>query len=282
MGPSPVPTPDLSRRGLLRIGGLTVTLGALATACGDRGGDTSPGLIGDSPVAPTLPEAAVTDVALLRTASSLEYTALAVYAAAGGLGVLDGYEAVVERFVADHTAHAGRFDQLTEDAGGTPWTCPNPWLEDRVTGPILERIVGNQAASIPASDDPARDVLNVAHALESLAGAAYQSLVPLLSVPDLRRAAMLIGAQEVRHAATLAMAVTGTPTGYVSPALTGGEVVEDEAGFLPYYAIPGAFGSLAPITLAVGARDENGARWKINVETPAANSIMFEYLQPSC
>lgn len=276
------PNPELSRRGLLRIGGLTITLGALASACGDRGGDDSPGLIGDLPAAPTLPEVAVTDVALLRTASSLEYTALAVYAAAASLGVLDGYEAVVARFVEDHTAHAGRFDQLTTEAGGTPWTCENPWLADRVTGPILDRIVGNKAADIPASDDPARDVLNTAHALETLAGAAYQSLVPLLSVPELRRAAMLVGAQEVRHAATLAMAVTGTPAGYVSPTLSGGDVAADDDGFLPYYAIPAAFGSLAPINLTVGAADENGTRWKINLETPAANSIMFEYLEPSC
>ena len=46
------------------------------------------------------------------------------------------------------------------------------------------------------------------------------------------------------------------------------------------YALPWTFGSTATITVVVGAGDENGTRLKVLLETPAINSMEYEYLGP--
>ena len=298
------------RRSLLRVGGLTVTTAALIAACsGNEAGEA--GRVGNVPEVDKLPTATITDVTLLRTASSLEYSAIAVYDAVAKLNLLTGgLEAAATRFRDEHGGHANIFEKLTKEAGGKPWTCGNPRIDSVIIAPMLSRIVvgvpaSQGVAAIPPSDDVLRDILNVAHALESLAGATYQSLVPLLSEPALRRQAMLIAADEVRHASLLALTInTSRPGGYVSsidaanaqpsaPATTAspttvqdiaavttvaGAVEAPPATFIPsVVAIPGQFGSLAALTLVVGAPDVNGTRFKAQLETPSLNTLVYEY-----
>jgi rubrerythrin len=272
MNPTSLFDATLDRRRLLRTGGLAVSLGALAAACGtDRSGGTEPGRVGVVPAPEGLPDAEVNDVVLLRTAQSLEYTAIEVYGAAAELGVLDaGATALVERFVADHTAHAAAVGELIVAAGGEEFTCPNPWIMERAITPIL--------AALEGSDDLTRDVLNIAHALETLAAKTYQDVVGELTEPELRQAAMLIGVDENRHAATLAMAITGTPEGYVSPALLGEEVLPDEDGFPIHYAVESTFGQLGSVDLLVGARNDEGTRFAILLQTPAENAFVYDDL----
>jgi hypothetical protein len=132
-----------SRRDALKMGGLTVSLGALIAACGqDRAGDDAPGRVGEAPAVTLPPDYEVDDVVRLRTASSLEYTAIAVYDAALGLdGVIPApLIPTIERLLADHRATADAMVELTTQAGGEPWTCPNPWYMDRVVQPVLEAI----------------------------------------------------------------------------------------------------------------------------------------------
>jgi rubrerythrin len=270
--PPEFPNPTLDRRRLLRSGGLALSFGAIVAACGtNRNSNDDPGRVGSASTGATLPEAEVDDVALLRTAQSLEYTALDVYEAAVGLGVLDAAQtAAVERFVQDHIDHAGRIGQLITEAGGEEFTCANPFITNRVVTPLLE--------AITESTDQQRDVLNTAHALECLAAETYQALVGSLTSAELRKEMMLIGADENRHAATLAIAITGAPEAYTSPALVGEEVAPDSDGFPIPYAIPAQFGQLGGIDLVVGEPNEEGQRLTLTLQTPAENSYVYDYM----
>ena len=86
----------VGRREAFKIGGLTVSLAALVAACGDdRTGDTAPGRVGNAPKVEALPDYAVNDVVLLRTASSVENTIVLIYESAQELGVFEGEMAYI-------------------------------------------------------------------------------------------------------------------------------------------------------------------------------------------
>ncbi|MDQ3468364.1 MAG: ferritin-like domain-containing protein [Actinomycetota bacterium] len=268
----------LTRRRLLQTGGTALTFGALVAACGGSSDSAAPGRVGNAPVITPLPQVTVDDAVLLRTATSLEYTAIDVYAAAAELGVLDGRALeLVERFVADHQRHADITAELTSQAGSEPYECANTWLLERGVAPLLERITGNEAKDIPPSDDVARDLLGISFAFESVAGATYQQMVELLTDPDLRRQIIVIGAEEARHAAAVAIARTGAPEGYISPALAGAEIdPEANDGIPALYAIPGNFGSVAPVELTIGVKNDAGSRFTTSLQTPADNAFVYE------
>lgn len=292
----------LSRRALLRSGGV-LSLGAIVAACGDRQVSQAPGRVGNVPPVTDLPQGDVDDLALLRTASSLEFTAIEVYRIVTAAGLVDdAYMIPFERFVSDHQEHAELLSSLITQAGGEPYTCPNPWIMDRAVAPILANVLGDEGAGIEPSDDPQRDVVNVALAFENLAGASYQALVGQLAEPELRRDLMLIAVDEVRHASVIAMIRTGTPKAYVAPQLVGagpeaeeGAEAEGQAGAgaetgsggeapaegeeeeqASSFVLQSRFGSLAALTLMLGKADEAGGRFSATLETPAANSIIYE------
>jgi rubrerythrin len=257
----------MDRRTLIRNGALTISFGALVTACGtDRGGSSAPGRIGVAEAGPELFEEEVDDVTLLRTAQSLEFTAIDVYAAAAETGALSADEsALAQRFVEDHQRHAADLGKLIVRNSGEPFECANPFLVDRAVVPILGALDG--------SDDLHRDVLNIAYAFESLAGASYQALVSSLANKPLRVTAMQIGGEEQRHAAAIAAALN--PDTYFSPTLTGGQDESDENGIPLRYAIPSVFGQVSGIDLTVGAVNDEGSRFSIQLQTPAANSLIY-------
>ncbi len=273
----------LGRRRFLHLGGVSVATAAVLAACG---GTDSPGIakIGTAPTTTVLPDAVVNDVVLLRTASSLEHTAISVYdLVIDNADLLDpAYNDLAKRFRDDHAEHAELMEQLTVEAGGEAWTCGNPRLDELVLPAILRAITGDEAAGVAPSDDPRRDVLNVAQAFESLAGSTYQALMPVLSLPSLRKDAISVASQEVRHAAILSIAITGRPAGYMHPdeiaAATGQALVEIEGDVPPVFAIPGQFGNLGATQLVIGAPNELGNRVSLNVETPSLNSLVYEYL----
>jgi hypothetical protein len=271
------PQARLTRRRLLQVGGLGAGLSVLLAACGGDDTESEPGRVGYAPPATPLPDVEVNDVVWLRTASSIEYTVLDVYQRVTEIGALDaGAQALIDRFVADHTEHIATLAELTADAGGEPYECANAWYIDRTVNPIFTQITGSESGDPAPSDDPARDLLAVSNAFESMTGAMYQQMVEVLVDPELRRDVMAIGAHEARHAAAVAMVATGVPEGYVSPVLFGADLTPDETGLFKAYAIPGTFGSLAAIELVVGARSEAGTRQSFVLETPAANSLIYE------
>jgi len=224
-------TAPFGRRRFIAVGGATAAGAALLAACG--GDKPEVARVGSAPTTTEQPAAVVNDAVLLRTASSMEHTILATYDALSGDDLLAApFGDLAERFRADHEAAAKVFEGLTSAAGGTPWTGENPRLRDVTLPPILRRITGADANdTFPAatrSDDPQRDAANLVQALESLSAESYQALVPSLSLPEQRQAAIEIAAQASRRAAVLAIAITGAPEAYVNP-----ESVKEATGAAP-------------------------------------------------
>jgi hypothetical protein len=265
----------IDRRQVFRIGGLTVSFAALVAACGeDRTGDTAPGRVGYAPPVTSPPDYDVNDVVLLRTASSLEYSAIAVYEQVLGLGVLDAETtALVEELIANHQDIADEMGELTESAGGDAWECPNPWFMERLIEPVVALIVD--------SDDQVRDVFNTAVGLENLAASTHQSLAVQLTETDAKLATMAAAVLESRHSAALVVRVRGAE-GYISPGIDGEDVPPDESGIPQRFAVTGRFGSVGQAELTVGAADENGARETFLLQTPAENSFVYSELEPTC
>ena len=308
------------RRDMLRIGGFGVATAAVITACGAENGEV--GRVGSVSTTVPLPDAVVSNVTLLRTASSLEHSIINVYSQTiGNSDLLDpSMDDLFQRYLDDHTAHATLFESLTTGAGGTPWTCGNPKFDDVVVQPVLDRIIKgvpatSVAAEIPPSDDPRRDILNFAHGLEAMAGGNCQMFVVLYSDPSLRASSMTVGANESRHAALLAFTINpdrpggwvnfsdavnaepaSPPTTSIAPSTTlqnianapGAAVPSDTEPAVPQTeiptvtAVPSQFGGLGAVQIVVGAGDENGTRLKVNLETLSLNSFVYEYMQPTC
>jgi hypothetical protein len=258
---------SMNRRDLLRQGGLALSLGALVAACGSgRSGSSDPGRIGVVVVPPEEPaDLTVDDAVLLRTLQSLEFAVIELHTRLLEMGAFGDDAAVAERFIADHRRHADEIGALVSQAGGTPYECANTFAMSRAVEPVLE--------AIETSEDQHRDALNTASAFETLLGASYQSLVPQLVDASLRSAPSLVGGEEHRHAALVAMAVN--PDELVNPALSGEETVEETA-FPTLYAIESTFGSLTAVDLRVGAPSEDdGSYFEVQLQTPAANTYVY-------
>jgi len=271
---TPSDTP-INRRQVFKIGGLTVSVAALVAACGsDVNGDTAPGRVGYAPPVTDPPEYSVDDAVLLRTASSLENTAIALYGAAGDLADLDApTQALVSQLIDNHQATADEMAALTQAEGGVAWECTNPWLENRLVAPLVE--------AIQASDNPTRDILNVAVAFENLAASTHQVFSVQLTDPDAKSATLAAAMLASRHSAAIVVLTRG-PDGYISPGLYGDGIPTDPDG-VPYnYAVTDRFGSVGQAELIVGAADVNGKRTSFLLQTPAANSYIYNELEPSC
>jgi hypothetical protein len=266
----------VTRRQALKIGGLSVSLAALVAACGeDREGDTAPGRVGYAPPITDPPDYAVDDAVLLRTASSLEHTILYIYeqVAAEVDGLDPEVQALLDRVGEDHEDIIRTLADLTEEVGGEPWPCPNPWMMDRFVNPALE--------DIKESDDPVRDAFHLAVALENLAASTHQVFAVGLEDAAARKAALEIAILESRQAAAMVIAVRG-PDGYISPQVFGEGVPTDSDGIPELYALTDRFGSVAQSQLIIGAADENGVRTTYTLQTPAENSYVYNELEASC
>ena len=269
---------SLSRRRFFIAGGATISFGALLAACG---GSTTTEIarIGNAPEKTELVDAPVTDIALLRTATSLEHNAIFVYEAVSAAGLLSGDAATLAaRFLSDHKTHAEATASLTEKLGGKAYNEPNPRLQSIYIEPALRLITGDDASGIPATDDAVADVLALAYALETIAGSTYQVYVPMLADPALRGAAIGIGEQEARHAAVIGSLLN--PTRLVSSfgLSIAAEYQEETDVPAAAYAVPSAFGTKAPVPVILGAANESGIRTSLNLETPSLNSMVYEYL----
>jgi len=188
-------------------------------------------------------------------------------------GIDESTQSVMEQLVENHTAVAEAMGALTEAEGGVAWECTNPWLEDRLIEPVL--------SAIAASDDPARDVVNFAVALENLAASTHQILSVELSSPEAKTATLEAATLESRQSAAIVIAVRGED-GYISPAVAGDGVPTDPAGIPYQYAVESRFGSVGQAELIVGAPNENGVRQSFTLQTPAENSYIYNELEPTC
>lgn len=191
-----VPSPG--RRQLFKIGGATIVGAALLAACGDddRDGAASPstsgGRTGDSGL----------DLALARTAASLEQLAMNTYAtaAASGLVTTAAIASAAQLFHDHHMAHRDALNSAIDGLGGRAITTPdgaNQAVDDALVRPALAK------ATTEA------DVVALALALEGAAAQTYAFAGGALSTPALRSTIMTIGGIEARHAAILTMSAQG-------------------------------------------------------------------------
>lgn len=271
-------TTPTTRRDAIKFGGLAVTLGAFVAACGENvGGSQEAGRVGSAEILEPLPDLPVDDAVLLRTASSLEYTAIAVYETLLGLdGALPAeLVPVVERIISEHQDVADEMVALTEAIDGQAWDCPNDWFMERLVAPLVE--------ALGAHDDPAlvtADALTIAIAMENFAAASHQELVLATGSIEARIAHAEAAALEVRHAGVLAIAGAGADA-YISPALLGEDVAPDADGQFPQFALSSTFAQTSPIEIKAGPADVNGVRTSFVMQTPAANSLVYNEM-PSC
>jgi hypothetical protein len=178
----------VARRRFLRIGATSVGAAAVLAACG--AGDDA-----ETAVEPTTTTAkpSPADVTVLRTASSLELAAVALYdqAIKSGLVTSPGGTERVRTFMAQHKDHAAVFEGLTKKLGGQPYSEPNPAIVQQFQ-PRLAALTAEH------------DVMMLALELERAAIASYLSYVGTFADRSLNEAVMSVAGVQARHAALLA------------------------------------------------------------------------------
>ncbi len=212
----------LNRRSLFRIGGVTVVGAALLAACGsdDNGATATSGSTGTTgttgaPATNAVDTTAATDttlatdttvatmsddIILLRTASSIENLAVAAYQIAidSGLVTTAAVGDAAKLFQSHHMEHSQFFQAATKNAGGQPFTDPNPEILSQLQ-PDIDALADEMG------------VLMFALTLERAAAATYQSAVGVVTDYTLNKALMSVGGVEARHAAVLAGVLASDP-----------------------------------------------------------------------
>ena len=177
----------VDRRRFLQIGGISVLSAAVLAACGSDDDD-------DAATTPTTTATTKsdTDIAILRTASSLEHVAVDVYdkAIVSGLVTTVAVADTAKLFQQQHRDHAALFEGATKEAGGEVFGTANP----AIMGSLAGRIAGLRSEI---------DVIRLARDLEAIATATYQSAVGSFDNAALNQATMSVGGVEARHAAVL-------------------------------------------------------------------------------
>ncbi len=190
-----------TRRGFLKIGGLTIAGAAVVAACTPEPKKEQITQTGQTPTTTAaLPyeEAGdiATDITLLRVAQSIEKLAIAAYDAAIGANLLSGAAADAAKLFRDHhNEHFGLLRSTVTGIGGESYDQANPALVKAVLEPA--------AASIKDGKATAAAILELAAELEDTAAQTYTNAVTLLTTAELRQAIMSIGAVEARHVAVL-------------------------------------------------------------------------------
>ncbi len=311
---NPLADITLSRRGIFRAGGFTIGLAALLAACVEDASDAKPARVGDAAAPTPLPDPVFSDGVLFRTETSLHYSVIDAHNVAKEVGQLtDEQTAILDAFIAAHEQSITALQVLSIAAGSKAWTCANPRFNRIVLNVLKDRIIGrpkqgNEEADVPPSDDPNRDALAMAFAMESIAAATHQALVPQFARPGYRAASMDHGQACARRAAVLALVINpenrvnqlllenanlGQPavTTAVETTTTVQNIAQNEeaggSGNAPpevvavaqvYYAVPSQFGILSALQLAVGA-PSSGNQFTLNIETPSVNSFVYDYQQ---
>jgi Ferritin-like domain len=183
----------VTRRRFLQVGG-ALSMGALLAAClgggsTKRSRDSSGGATGRR-----------ADAAIIRTLSSVEAAAVAVYATGLDSGMLTtpSVANLATLFRSHHQEHAALFEGTTRDLGAEPFEGPNPVV---------------MQALRPAIDNLRDEAAVVALALdvETLLADTYQATMGAFADRSFNVAAMSVGGAEARHAAALAQTLDLPP-----------------------------------------------------------------------
>jgi hypothetical protein len=206
-----VPLP--ARRAFLRVGGIAVVGAAAVAACSDGGSsdaaDTTASSLAPSTTVPTVPLEPTDDDLLLAVASAhIEHTAIAAYdavltARSEDLRALALTDLAVA-FRDHHAAHAAAINAVLEDSGQLP--VPSDRLFERAPLPAPAEL-----ATMPAAE-----VVGRLRALEDQVAQTYITAVPLLTLPELRRSLLSIGAIEAKHVTAIDLVIGRGLGGYAA------------------------------------------------------------------
>lgn len=183
---------ELGRRDVLRAGGLTLSFGALVTACSS---DDDPAIeVADDVETETAgPERVASDLALANTALSLEVLVFDMYQAGSDFALVqsDPLLESVPILQQHHADHRATLTVLVEAADGEPFTTANPVVKAGLVDPRLLSVATE------------RDFIRLARDLEQTCAQLYVHIATSVSAPELRSTAMSIGAVASRRAAVL-------------------------------------------------------------------------------
>ncbi len=197
------------RRGFLKVGGLSVALGAFAVACvyPDKEKVQLPatGTFIPAPSTSVAPfeGSAEVDSTLVLTALSIEKLAVDVYQAALDAGFLQLpiLQDVAKYFQSQHRDHAGLLSGTATKMGQNPANVQaNSYLMQAVVQPALTALTGEK----DSKNQTQTDTLKLALALEDMAAQTYSLAGGLLTTAELRQAIMTIGPIEAKHYTLLA------------------------------------------------------------------------------
>lgn len=196
-----VPAPG--RRSFMKLGGATIMGAAVLAACGD----TDDGGGGTTTSTTAADQGGEMDLALARTAASLEKLAVDTYQTGidSGLVTTMAIADAATLFQSHHQDHLDALNAVIKDAGGDEVTDPN----EAVFKALIEPAVGGAKAE--------KDIVQIAFDLESAAAQTYVFAGGQLGTPTLRSTIMTIGGIEARHAAVLQVAGLGAKPADVFP-----------------------------------------------------------------
>lgn len=247
-----------TRRTVLRSGTLAAASAAFLAACGKT--KNTPTRLGATPTTVKLAEEHVTDVALLRTAMSVETMIAEILSDADVTSVADSkFAPIAADFAAAHKALLAPLASLISARGGEAWDGTNE---------KLMTAYGQTAIDLVKSGNDPKDVPALTMALETLAAATYQYFVSLTNESALRAEMMKVGAQSSRRAAVAAQLIN-PGTAAFAPSV-------DDQGVALVSTLPSAFGALSSIQVTLGpVNEETGTRATILMDTPSLNSIIY-------
>jgi hypothetical protein len=242
---------------MLRSSGALVATSAVLAACGSS--TPSIARIGESPTMVKLEDVAVTDVALLRTAMSMETMAAAMLSDSAVTSLASKDSApVIAAFAAGHTSHLEDLRGLITARNGEPYS---------ETNAKLMRAYGQTALDLVASGKLPEDTLALTLAVEALVASTYQYFVSLTAEPALRAGMVRLGGQSSRRAAIAAQLINGGTVGF-APAV-------DKDGVALVATLPNTFGSLSTVQVKLGPPNEVGSRTTVLMDTPSLNSLIY-------
>ncbi len=255
--PDDTPTArGVTRRSLLRGGGVAAVAGVVLAACGGSE-DNTIARLGTGVAKEPLPDVDVTDVVLLRTAMSVEkmvQDALSSPVLATGANA-----SLMNALAGAHDSARLTLRSLVTARNGQPVDEANAKLTQNWGARALELV--------ETSDRQSDDALALAQALETLLASTYQGFVSQASEPALRADMMRLAVGASRRAATIAQ--------QVAPGTKGFAPVYDEFGNASVAALPSPFGTLASIQVVIGPPNEAGIREPLTLETPSLNSYIY-------
>ena len=178
----------LNRRRFMQIGGVSVLSAAVFAACGK----SSNGAARSATTVAGSGKGSTTDIAITRTASSLEHVAVDVYNKAinSGLVTTAAIASAAKLFRDQHMDHAALFESATKSLGGEAFAAANPAVMSSLSGRI-------------AALKTEMDVVTLARDLENVAAATYQSAIGAFDNVSLNAKTASVGGVEARHATVL-------------------------------------------------------------------------------